>query len=142
LNGRSASFIYTIEGIERILNEGRACMLPPTLYKPFSRERSKLFLRQNFEAAQDTEDRKSFFHPCIVNPLKLNYISGLFIDATYSPDSLMFFIEQQGIGNNVGLVITDHNIYSAIKDFVTYLPNSNLVFSREETMEILRRSFS
>lgn len=126
---------FTMEGLEYFLASGRLSELPDELYRPLSlSQRLELFRRMIFCI------QRGSFQPLLIFPRKLRI-----------PRQLAFFVaDEQQLNCScshptrglLSVTLREKSVVYSVCDFLEYLPETDLVYSKEESAEILRRRFA
>ena len=133
LNGkRKNTSFFTAEGLESFLQTGRIDELPDEIYEPLPKAFRKELLRRMMDCIQ-----KGYYIPYLIHSDKFRM-----------PHALNFFIsDQQHLSCSclhphhgpISVVIHEKSLVYSICDFLEYLPETGLVYTREETTAYLQK---
>ena len=122
---------FSIEGLKHLVATGIMADLPPRYALPFTIEERKhllMILREDI--------RKDSFKARLIDPSKF-LISSLASIQLYKRNCLMFVAADSISGRSVACRIEEQSIYDAFLDFYESLPDSDLLFCKEDTLHIL-----
>lgn len=124
---------FSKRGIEHFLATGRIDEVPDDYYTPLEIPDRYRLLQSMYKASSSGK-----YHAVLVNGQKLRIPDNL---CTYSMrnGSVFFTYTAPQRNSYTTFLITEKSIATAIQDFLNYLPKSNLVYSREETLSYLKK---
>lgn len=133
LNGkRKNTSFFTAEGLENFLQTGHIDELPDEIYEPLPKTFRKELLRRMIDCMQ-----KGYYIPYLIHSDKFRM-----------SHALNFFIsDEQNLSCNclhphhgpISVVIHEKSLVYSICDFLEYLPETGLVYTREETAAYLQQ---
>ena len=118
------------EGLDYFVDTGYIAVWPPSLGKPLDvPDRIKLLQRMLHDIKSDT------FHCRMVDSTKFTIPRPTVTIAVVRKTLFIQVLDYSG-GNVKNICLTEKNIVDAFTDFLTNLPNTHLVHSKEETVKV------
>lgn len=129
--GRTSISFFTEEGLDDFLRTGRISEIPDELYDPIPRTFQIQLLQRMLAAAE-----KGYFFPYIIRSrlFRISRQVAFFI----GDDQRLSCSCQHPVHGMVSVTLHEKSIVYSICDFMEYLRETGLVYSREETIKILQ----
>jgi hypothetical protein len=121
---------FSEEGLDRFLDTGLLSEIPAQFYSPLNISDRYRLLKYFYDAAI-----AGICQPLIINSKKLTIPVDL-ITCTCNDNAVSFVYNSQD-HDSTALVITEKSIAFWLNDFLGYLKNSSMIFSKEETIALL-----
>lgn len=123
---------FSENGLDRFLATGRLTEVPAEYYSPLDQSNRYRLLRSMYEASLAGD-----YHPVLVNGQKLRIPGNL---CTYSmKNGAVCFTYTAPRREHTTFLVTEQSVVTAIQDFLDYLPESDFVYSHEETLRYLKK---
>lgn len=129
----SSTSVFTREGYDDFVNNGRIHTIPDYLYRPLMTEERIVILKRLIQANEHGSRslhmiKKSAFRP------KVNFVS-------YDNSSIIFYFQAHD-RTFQSCTLREPNIIASLNEFVKNLCDSELVYSIEETNDIFRNTIN
>lgn len=122
---------FTREGLELFMKTGKITEVPDTYYTYFEPAERRQVLETLYNAAQT-----DLFFPRVIDTAAFAMPIPLSVDAL-SPQQIVLYFNHSG-HDAFSLNLTETSLLNAFYDFLVYLHDSNLVYSREKSLAILQ----
>jgi hypothetical protein len=132
VNGYEFTSYFTEEGLDYFWTSGRITEIPDAFYSPVEKQDCLKLMEHLYRSILNTS-----YRAIAVNPDEFKIASNLVISAVN--EALVFFMYVHPKKGPFHLVFHEKSIAYSIFTFIDYLKDSELVFSKERSLEILER---
>ena len=123
---------FSEEGLDEFLSTGRLAEMPWEYFSSIDISDRYKLVRSMYDAALAGD-----YHPFLVNSAVLNIPANLSIVSC--KEGTVSFVYTAPNHKYSALDFSEKSIVYAIQDFFDYLPESNMIFSPEETLSLIRQ---
>ncbi|MDF2544862.1 MAG: hypothetical protein K0S47_4580 [Herbinix sp.] len=132
LKGHMFTSYFNEEGLDSFWSTGRISEVPDSFYDPITKDDCMKLLEVLYKNILETP-----YQAIAVDPDKLKISP--YLSITAFNESMIFFMYIHPVKGPFHLVIQEKSIAYSVHSFLEYLKDSQLAYSRESTLDLLKR---
>ncbi len=132
LNGHMFTSYFNEEGLDSFWSTGRISEAPDSFYSPITKEDCMKLLEDLYKNILETP-----YQAIAVDPDKLKISP--YLSITAFNESMIFFMYIHPVKGPFNLIIQEQSIAYSFHSFLEYLKDSQLAFSKDKTLDLLKR---